>query len=85
MPGKRITDHQVIKYKQYRQRLGQEAEQGWHQRTNGAAARAAGQAALAENSANVAHAVGSFVGGMGLGSSAAPSSDTRSHGRYHSR
>lgn len=25
MPGKRVTDHQVIKYKQYRQRLGQEA------------------------------------------------------------
>ena len=25
MPGKRVTDHQVIKYKQYRQRLSQEA------------------------------------------------------------
>ena len=25
MPGKRVTDHQVIKYKQLRQRLGQEA------------------------------------------------------------
>jgi hypothetical protein len=25
MPGKRVTDHQVIKYKQYRQQLGQEA------------------------------------------------------------
>jgi len=25
MPGKRVTDHQVIKYKQFRQRLGQEA------------------------------------------------------------
>ena len=25
MPGKQVTDHQVIKYKQYRQRLSQEA------------------------------------------------------------
>ena len=25
MPGKRVTDHQVIKYKQYQQQLGQEA------------------------------------------------------------
>ena len=25
MPGKRVTDHQVIKYKQYRQLLGQTA------------------------------------------------------------
>jgi hypothetical protein len=25
MPSKRVTDHQVIKYKQFRQRLGQEA------------------------------------------------------------
>ena len=25
MPGKRVTDHQVLMYKQYRLRLGQEA------------------------------------------------------------